>query len=121
MPEDGRLVLTVGYIVNTVAVEEYETIAKTTVKYGMVAVLAEKLNGKAPLDETLDDDVRVVKAEISKEYSAFDFKVSGFTTELFDLELVMAMYVTEGDEYVYLQKDQTKLPESISINKVLQQ
>jgi hypothetical protein len=118
MPEDGRLQLTIGYIVNKAAIAEYELLAETSISYGVACGVADQLNGKAPLDETLEN-VSIVKAAISKEYSSFDFVVSGFTAELYDLELVMAAYVAEGDSLVYLQDTQTDLPASISINKYL--
>lgn len=119
MPEDGRLILSIGYIVNREAMAEYETVVQVTVEYGVVFALSEKLNGKAPLDEALEG-VEVVKATISKDYSGFDFKVSGFTEDLLDLEIVMAVYVTEGDGYVYLQGEQTDMPASISVNEYQQ-
>lgn len=118
MPEDGRLRLSIGFIVNKEAISEYELLAETSISYGVACGVADHLNGKAPLDETLED-VSIVKAAIAKEYSSFDFVVSGFTAELCDLELVMAAYVAEGDSLVYLQDTQTDLPESISINKYL--
>ena len=119
MPEDGELQISFGYYVNQKAISEYELIAKTTVNYGIVCALADKLNGKAPLDETLEN-VAVVKAEIAKLYSAFDFIVSGFDNTQLDLELVMAVYVSEGENLVYLYNEvQTELPGTVSINKYL--
>lgn len=118
MPEDGRLRLSIGFIVNKEAIAEYELLAETSISYGVACAVADKLNGKAPLDETLEG-VSVIKASVSKEFSSFDFVVSGFTAELLDLELVMAAYVTEGDATVYLQDIQTELPTSISVNKYL--
>ncbi len=118
MPEDGRLQMSIGYIVNKEAIAEYESVAETSISYGVAFALANALDGKAPFDETLEN-VAVVKTTVPKEFLSFDFVVSGFTTELYDLELVMAAYVAEGDSLVYLQDTQTDLPASISINKYL--
>ncbi|MBO5357529.1 MAG: leucine-rich repeat protein [Clostridia bacterium] len=118
MPEDGRLQLSIGYTVNKEALAEYEKLAETSVNYGIVCALADKLDGKAPLDETLEG-VSVIKADISRQYSSFEFVISGFNNELLDLELVMAAYVIDGDSLVYLQNEQSNLPTSISINKYI--
>lgn len=119
MPEDGRLEISFGYTVNQKAIAEYELITETKVNYGIVCALADKLNGKAPLDKTLED-VTVIQAEISKEYVSFDFVVSGFKDTQLDMELVMAVYVSDGDNLVYLYNNvQTDLPGTVSINKVL--
>ena len=119
MPEDGRLLITVGYTVNNVAVSDYESINGVEIEYGVVVALYNNLDGKAPLDNTLTD-VNVVKAVINKEYGSFEFVLSGFTDQLLDLEVVMSAYVIDGDKVVYLQENQNDLPVSISINKILQ-
>ncbi|MBQ4509603.1 MAG: leucine-rich repeat protein [Clostridia bacterium] len=118
MPEDGELVLTIGFAVNSKAVEAYEKANNTKLEYGVVCAISEKLDGKAPLDSTLTG-VSIVKAPVDKTYGAFNFVLSGFTDELLDLELVMAAYVIDGENTVYLQKEQTNMPSSISINKYL--
>ena len=118
MPEDGELVLTIGFAVNNKAVALYESANNTKLEYGAVCAVSEKLDGKAPLDSTLTG-VSVVKAPVDKMYNSFNFVLSGFTDELLDLELVMAAYVIEGENTVYLQKEQTNMPSSISINKYL--
>ena len=118
MPEDGRLQISIGYTVNKEALAEYEKLAETSVNYGIVCALADKLGGKAPLDETLEG-VSVIKADISRQYSSFEYIVSGFNDELLDVELVMAAYVVDGDKVVYLQETQVEIPESISINKYI--
>ena len=119
MPEDGEFKLMIGFSVNTYAVSQYEKANEVTLEYGVTAALSHKLNGKAPLDETLEG-VSIIKAQVSKEFVAFDFIISGFSAELCDLELVMAAYVIDGDSTVYLQDVQTDMPSSISINRYLQ-
>lgn len=118
MPEDGRLQLSIGYTVNKDALAEYEKLAETTVNYGVVCALADKLGGKAPLDEDLVD-VLVINAPVNKEYVSFDFVISGFTDEHLDLGIVMSAYVIEDDKAVYLQNEQVEVPNAISINKYI--
>ena len=96
----------------------YESVTKSDLEYGVVAAIASKLDGKAPLDATLEN-VPVVKAQVDSEYSAFDFILSGFSEEQLDLEVVMAAYVIAGDKVVYLQDAQADIPSTISINKYL--
>ncbi|MBQ4511042.1 MAG: leucine-rich repeat protein, partial [Clostridia bacterium] len=83
MPEDGELVLTIGFAVNSKAVEAYEKANNTKLEYGAVCAISEKLDGKAPLDSTLTG-VSIVKAPVDKTYGAFNFVLSGFTDELLD-------------------------------------
>ena len=118
MPEDGELAITIGFLVNNDAIAMYESVTKTDLEYGVAAAIASKLNGKAPLDASLEN-VPVVKAPIDSEYSAFDFILSGFGEDQLDLEVVMAAYVIAGDKVVYLQDAQLDIPGTISINKYL--
>ncbi len=118
MPENGDLSITIGFIANNNAIAKYEELTKVRFEYGVVAAIASKLDGKAPLDESLVN-VPVVKATIDNKYPTFDFIISGFNAEQLDLEVVMAAYVIDGDSLVYLQDTQTDLPVSISINKYL--
>ena len=118
MPEDGELAITIGFLVNNDAIAKYESVTKTDLEYGVTAAIASKLNGKAPLDASLEN-VPVVKAPIDSEYSAFDFILSGFSEDQLDLEVVMAAYVIAGDKVVYLQDAQLDIPGTISINKYL--
>ncbi len=117
-PEDGTLALSVGYSVNVKAVSDYEEITDINLEYGAVAAIAEKLGGKAPFDESLEN-VPVVKASVNKDYVAFDFVISGFTDAQLDLALVMCAYVYDGTKYVYLQKTQVENPVAVSINSIL--
>lgn len=113
MPEDGRLEITMGFMINNKAIDTYEKLTQKTVNYGVVLALENKLNGKAPLDSE-----NAQKAELDRKYCGFDLKVSGFTDANKDLAVVMAIYVTEGDTTVYLQDIQTDLPVGVSINSL---
>jgi hypothetical protein len=113
MPEDGRLEITMGFMINNEAIDKYEELTEKTVNYGVVLALENKLNGKAPLDSE-----NAQKAELDRKYCGFDLKVSGFNNANCDLAVVMAIYVTEGDTTVYLQDIQTDLPVGVSINSL---
>ena len=112
MPEDGRNQITVGFIINYKAIEQYETLAQTEIEYGMVLAVADQLNGKTPLESE-----NTQKIAIQRNLSSISLKVSGFTEKLLDLELVMAIYVTENDKTVYLQDVQSSMPNGITLNQ----
>ena len=117
MPEDGRLEISIGFMINNEAIDIYEKITESTVNYGVVIALESKLNGKAPLDSEVIANTQSV--ELDRKYCGFALKVSGFTEANLDLAVVMAIYVREGDNTVYLQSEQTNMPTSISINKYI--
>ena len=113
-PEDGSYGIVVSFTVNLKAIEQYESLTNKSLNYGIVACGQANLGDKNPLDEngnvvTLDSG-NVVKAEISREYCAYDFILTGMNENQLDTELVIATYVsvTENEEtqIVYLQGQQ---------------
>ena len=107
-PEDGRGGIAIGFTVNNVAIAEYEEITGKTLKYGVFAVLQNRLGNN---DVFADDGTvaeGVINAEITNyEFVAFELKIVGFTDERKDTKLAMGAYVavTDGEttEYSYLQ------------------
>jgi hypothetical protein len=116
MPEDGRLEIAFGFSINNSMIDLYETLSEKELNYGTVLALENKLNGKAPLDDEVIASTQ--KAEISRNFAGITLKVSGFTEDLLDVKIVMAIYVTKDGKTVYLQEEQTELPTSISINSL---
>lgn len=116
MPEDGRLEIAFGFYINNTMIDLYETLSGKEVSYGTVLALEGKLNGKAPLDSEVIENTQ--KAEINRNFAGITLKVSGFTEDLLDVKIVMAIYVTKDGKTVYLQEEQTELPTSISINSL---
>lgn len=127
VPEDGSYGLVVSFIVNVKMVEQYEAMTGKTISYGIVAAAKQNLGENNPLDEngnavTLEKG-NVVKAEISREYCAYDFVLTGMNESQIDTQIVFATYVTatkDGEtEVVYLQETQkTENLNSISYNTV---
>lgn len=116
MPEDGRLEIAFGFSINNSMIDLYETLSEKELNYGTVLALESNLNGKAPLDDEVIASTQ--KAEISRNFAGITLKVSGFTEDLLDVKIVMAIYVTKDGKTVYLQEEQTELPTSISINSL---
>lgn len=117
-PVDGKLKLTVGYDVNVEAIGEYKDITGIDLDYGVVAAVYDKLEGKAPFDEALEN-TPVIKVEVNKSYASFEFVLTGFTEAQLDLALVMCAYVYDGTKYVYLQEVQNDIPASVTIGNYL--
>lgn len=132
-PENGSYGFTVSYIVNKVAIYEYEEMTGKTLSYGIVAGAKVNLGDQNPLDkngnEVTLEKGNVVKAEVGRDFTSYDFRLSGLNENQLDLELVIATYVevTEGEgediatSIVYLQKTQlTENLGTISYNTVLE-
>ena len=116
-PEDGSAGLTMSFEANLKAIEAYEAKTGEKLSYGVVAAAKSCLGDKNPLDEngnevTLENG-NVVKAEVSKEFCLYDFRITNM--EGYEAtELVLATYIIvttgEGEEatssVVYLQDKQ---------------
>ena len=108
--ENGVGGITVGYIVNTEAIEGYTRLTGKTVKYGVFAVSKEKLGENDIFDSEGAVASNVISAEVSKHgHAAFELKIVGFTNENKGLKFAMGAYVAVSNdgatEYSYMQAD----------------
>lgn len=101
--------ITFGYIMNSAAVEEYESVTGKTLSYGVFAVGESKLNGGDVLnaDGTLAQGVLGVKVS-NRGYDAFELKITGFATEeQKSAKIVFGAYVVAenegGKEFSFMQ------------------
>ena len=111
-PENGTGGIAIGFTVNNVAIAEYEEATGKTLKYGVFAVLQDRLGENDIFGEDGTAAEGVISAEITNyQFVAFELKIVGFTDERKDTKLAMGAYVavTDGEtkEYSYLQ-DETK-------------
>ena len=107
-PEDGRGGIAIGFTVNNVAIAEYEEITGKTLKYGVFAVLKDRLGDNDVFSEDGTVAEGVIDVEITEyEFAVFEIKIVGFTDEQKDTKLAMGAYVavTDGEttEYSYMQ------------------
>ena len=107
-PEDGRGGIAIGFTVNNEAIAEYEEITGKTLKYGVFAVLKDRLGNNDVFSEDGTVAEGAINADItSYEFALFELKIVGFTDEYKDIKLAMGAYVavTDGEttEYSYLQ------------------
>ena len=107
-PIDGGGEIAIGFTINSEAIKTYEKISGNTLKYGVFAVLKDKLGNGDIFDANGNAISNAVVAEISNDnYVAVEFKITGFTDDYKDLKLAMGAYVAVNDgentEYSYLQ------------------
>ena len=107
-PENGTGGIAIGFTVNNVAIAEYEEATGKTLKYGVFAVLKDRLGNNDVFAEDGTVAEGVINAEITNyEFVAFELKIVGFTDTQKDIKLAMGAYVavTDGEitEYSYMQ------------------
>ena len=99
--------ITVGYKMNNEAIAEYEAATGIELTYGVFAAAASTIGN----NDIFDANGALVDGVISKEASslaldALNLKIVGFNTaELMEAELVMGMYVNNGDSVSYVQAE----------------
>ena len=103
-PEDGRGGIAIGFTVNNEAIKEYTEATGKTLKYGVFAVLKDRLGNNDVFSEDGTVVDGVINAEITNyEFVAFELKIVGFTDEQKDTKLAMGAYVavTDGETTEY--------------------
>ena len=107
-PEDGTGGIAIGYTVNNEAIVAYTEATGKTLKYGVFAVMKDRLGTNDVFGEDGAASEGVINAEITNyQFVAFELKIIGFTDEYKDTKLAMGAYVavTDGEttEYSYMQ------------------
>ncbi|MBO5439684.1 MAG: leucine-rich repeat domain-containing protein [Clostridia bacterium] len=102
-PENGGNGLAITFTVNKDAVSKYEA-KKGEISYGAFAVAKNKLGTGDVLKADGTPIDYAIKAEVSKEFTGFDLRITGFnTTEQKAILLALGAYVISGDKISYLQ------------------
>ena len=109
--ENGTGGIAIGYMVNPTAISDYEMLTDKTVKYGVFAVLQEKLGDKDVFDEggvTVDGAITVDLTRY--EFNCFELKIAGFSTDKqMEAKIALGAYVevskAGSTEYTYMQDD----------------
>ena len=109
--ETGVGGIAIGYMVNGEAITDYTSASGVTLKYGVFAVMKNKLGDNDVFGENGTVANGVINAEITNYgFTAFELKVTGFTDEYKDAKLAMGAYVLVNDgkatEYSYLQDEE---------------
>ena len=106
-PENGTGGIAIGFTVNNEAIAEYEEITGKTLKYGVFAVLKDRLGDNDVFSEDGTAADGVINADIADEFVAFELKIEGFTDKYKATKLAIGAYVAvtedEATEYSYMQ------------------
>ncbi|MBO4983423.1 MAG: leucine-rich repeat domain-containing protein [Clostridia bacterium] len=103
--------ISVGFKVDSAAIENYTKVTGNTVKYGVFAVAQEKLKDNDIFDEQGNAFDGAVTVEIKRmDFAGFDIKVMGFETDAQKAtKLALGAYAMvsngEGVEYSYMQSE----------------
>lgn len=100
--------MTIGFLVNSEAIAEYEAVTGKTVNYGVFAVTANNIGNNDIFDENGEAIKGVIAADITNsDFDIFNLRIVGFTNEQKEIDLAMGAFVgTTKDgvsEYAYLQ------------------
>ena len=106
--ENGTGGIVIGFAANDEAITEYEEITGKTIKYGVFAVLQDRLGNNDVFSKDGTTAEGVVNADITNyEFAVFELKIVGFTDNQKDAKIAMGAYVavTDGEttEYSYMQ------------------
>ena len=109
VPENGADGIAIGYIINDIAISEYESATGKKITYGVFAVLKTRLGDNEIFNGEGVAANGVIYAEMSVyDFTAFELKIVGFKTdEQKNAQIAMGAYVLETagevSEYSYLQ------------------
>ncbi|MBO5262288.1 MAG: leucine-rich repeat protein, partial [Clostridia bacterium] len=108
-PENGTGGIAIGFTVNNKAITEYKEVTGKSLKYGVFAVLKDRLGNNDIFGKDGKAAEGVISAAMTNfEFAAFEIKIVGFTDEYKDTKLAMGTYVSvtdgEATEYSYLQE-----------------
>ena len=108
VPENGNGGITIGYAVNYDAIEYYEQLTGKTVRYGVFAVLKDRLGSNDIFDAEGKTADGVISADLSaSKFTVFQLKIVGFKDEQKDIKLAMGAYVAVSKDndttYSYMQ------------------
>ncbi|MBQ8146305.1 MAG: leucine-rich repeat domain-containing protein [Clostridia bacterium] len=107
-PENGSGGIAIGFTLNGTAINEYTEITGNSLRYGLFAVLKDRLGENDIFSGNGDTAEGVISAEItSYAFSAFELKIIGFTDKQKDTKIAFGAYVAvtndKGTTYSYLQ------------------
>lgn len=107
-PEDGNNGIALGFTVNLGAIKDYEDATGKTLKYGVFAVLKDRIGDLPIFGENGTPAKGVAIADITDYgFPMFELKIVGFTDEYRSTKFAMGAYVEtkygEVTEYAYIQ------------------
>ena len=100
--------MTIGFFVDSEAIEEYEKVTGNVVSYGVFAVTEDKIGNNDIFDESGKARAGVISADLTYSgFAIFNLKMVGFTAEQKDIDIAMGAFVgttlNGSTEYAYMQ------------------
>ncbi len=103
-PENGRMAIVIGFIVNHDAIKEYKSVTGKEIAYGVFATSQLNIGKNDIFSKDGTTPSGVVAAEIlGDEYYSFELVITGFNEENKNAKIAMGAYakVTDGEEITY--------------------
>lgn len=115
---NGKMICA-GFSIDKNALWELETTSNNEIEFGIVCASFELLDGRQPLDKdgnpTQLEQGKVLKASLRAfEYVVYDFILADLTSDLYNHRFVVAGYVYDGSELVYVQGTPTDTVKGVS-------
>ena len=108
-PEFTNGAITLGYVINSLAIKDYERITGKSISYGVFAVGESKLGDGDVLSEDGEIAQGVLGMKVSdRGFDAFELKITGFETEAQkEAKIIFGAYVVaeneDGKEFSFMQ------------------
>ena len=123
--EDGKSGVQLGISPNFENIEFYNSIASSPLQFGTISgsrnVLAE--GNPLSIDENGDiaavSDKLVLKSYTDLGFSIISCKISGFSSDFYDTQLILSAYVYDGINIFYLGNETSKTLSTVSYNGLL--
>ena len=117
---DGLGSISVKYIIDEEALEQYERANGTTVEYGTVVASKNALNGQTPLDDSGNARAGVYKLKTSANgYTANSIKLTKLNDANKKISYIMSLYIKEGNTISYVQDTETiNNPSGVSYKEI---
>lgn len=104
-PENGRGEIVIGYTVNSEAIARYERVSNSEVKYGIFAVLKDKIGTNEIFGSDGNANDNAICVDVSdNNYYSFELKIYGFIDGYKDIKVAMGAYISVNGKYSYMQK-----------------
>ncbi len=116
----------IGYNVDLDALEAYEEIMGTTLKYGIVVASKDNVDGGKPLDSnglaTGANKDKIMVIDLGERTDRISVSIVGLSEESFEKHLIMSLYVHSEQDGVKYVGDETSAegPQSITFSDALQ-
>ncbi len=118
-----------GYTFDKTSYDAYVRITGKTISFGVVGIIPPESADMTTFEPVNTDltpyDEYTILANVTDEYASFDFIITGFSAEYYDVALIMCAFVCDGANVDYIssvdgETVQTEYASTITFNSKLQ-